>query len=80
MPAISLVFLTVQALLSAFVYFLAMKYESRSPLVSGILVFALGFALVLVLDTILGLFTVEILLILSYFIGLRTERWESVSA
>ncbi|MFC6771329.1 sporulation control protein [Haloplanus halobius] len=80
MPAISLVFLAAQAIISSFVYYLAGRYGARSPLISGILVFMLGFALVLVLDTVIGLFAVELLLILIYFVGLRAGRQPSVSA
>jgi cytochrome c biogenesis protein CcdA len=80
MPAISLVFLTAQFLISAVVYYLAEKYDSRSPLLSGILVFVLGFALVFVLDTVIGLFAVQVLIILIYVLRLRAIRESPVSA
>ena len=80
MPALSLVFLATQALISAVVYVLAKKYDSRSPLLAGSLVFVLGFTLVLILDTVIGLFAVQLLIVLVYFVGLRTARQSSVSA
>ncbi len=80
MPAISLVFLAAQSFISAVVYHLAKKYDSRSPLLAGILVFVLGFTLVLILDTVIGLFAVQLLIVLVYFVRLRTARQPSVSA
>jgi len=80
MPAISLVFLAEQVLISAVVYFMAEKYNSRSPLIAGILTFVVGFALILVLDTVIGLFIVELLIVLSYFVGLRAGRQPPISA
>jgi cytochrome c biogenesis protein CcdA len=80
MPAISLVFLAAQFLISAVVYYLAKKYDSRSPLLAGILVFVLGFALVLVLDTVIGLFAVQLLIVLIYVVRLRAVRQPPVSA
>jgi hypothetical protein len=80
MPAISLAFLTAQFLISAVVYYLAGTYDSGSPLLAGILVFVLGFALVLVLDTVIGLFAVQLLIILIYVLRLRAIRESPVSA
>ena len=80
MAAISLVFLAAQVLISAVVYYLAEKYNSRSPLIAAISAFVLGFALVLVLDTVIGLFVVELLIVLIYFVGLRAGRQPPVSA
>ena len=80
MAAISFVFLVVQFLISAVVYYVAKKYNSRSPLIVGICVFILGFALVVVLDTIIGLFAIQLFITLIYFVGLRIGRQPSVSA
>jgi len=80
MPAISLLFLAVQFLISIAVYYLAGKYDSPSPSLAGGLVFLLGFALILVLDTVIGLFVVQSLIILIYLLRLRSGRNHSVSA
>jgi len=80
MAAISLVFLAAQVLISAVVYFLAKKYDSRSPFLAGILVFVLGFAFILVLDTVIGLFAAQLIIVLIYYVKLRTVQGSSVSA
>ncbi|RYJ08438.1 sporulation control protein [Halogeometricum borinquense] len=80
MPAISLLFFAVQFLISTVVYYLAKKYDSSSPSLAGGLVFLLGFALILVLDTVIGLFVVQSLIILIYFLRLRFSRNTSASA
>jgi uncharacterized membrane protein AbrB (regulator of aidB expression) len=80
MPAISLLFLAVQFLISTVVYYLAKKYDSPSPSLAGGLVFLLGFALIIVLDIVIGLFVVQSLIILIYLLGSRFSRNPSVSA
>ncbi|WP_459193613.1 hypothetical protein [Halosimplex sp. J119] len=79
MPATSLAFLAAQLLLSGVIAYSASKHGSQSAFLAGAFVFALGFALVLVLDTVLGLFVVESLVVLGYYVKVRTGRQSPVS-
>lgn len=83
MPAIGIgtpIFLTVQALISAFVYSEANKYGSRSPLAAGISVFVLGVALAIIFSIVIELVVIELLAILVYLLGVRVGKRRSVSA
>ena len=79
MPAISLAFVIIQALISVFVYAGAEQYGSRSPLVAGLAMFVLGIALIFALNTVVQLVVVETLIALAYFVGLRSSRQSSIS-
>lgn len=80
MPAVSLIFVLSQALLSSIVYYVARQYDSRSPLVAAISVFFVGAVLVVVLDHTVELFVAEVLITLAYFVGLRAGSKSSVTA
>ena len=77
MPAISLVFIIAQALISVLVSAGAKRYGSHSPLVAGLTMFVLGIALIFVLNTFFQLVVVEALIALVYFAGLRASRQSS---
>ena len=79
MPAISLAFVIIQALISVFVYAGAKQYRSGSPLIAGLTMFVLGIALIFVLNTVVQLVVVETLIALAYFAGLRNSRQSSIS-
>ena len=79
MPAISLIFIFVQALISVFVFAGAKQYGSRSPLVAGLTMFALGIVLIYVLNTVSQLLVVETLIALAYFAGQRDNRQSSIA-
>ena len=79
MPAISLVFIIVQALIAVFVSAGAKQYGSRSPLVAGLTMFVLGIGLMYVLNTIGQLVVIESMIVLAYFVGLRASRQSSIA-
>lgn len=82
MPAIDIlgvaVFITIQVLLGALVYFSGKKHDSRSPLLAAFTLMALGSLSVLFANSFFQIVVIELLLVLVYFAAQGiVERWST---